>query len=405
MDQTAILNHILGGLCSLRESQRKFLHNLFFTIFMVQGRTNYENLSRYMDYHSNTISNHFNSSVDFCSFHERSVNLVIKEQNPEMWIMAVDCSYIPKSGKHTEGIGKFWSGCANRAIQGLEISVAALVKADGSEVYAIEVIQTPGDLSDKEGEIEDYTRTDFYVDQLRRMLKRYPWLRYIVADGYYMKEKVLVFMEQQAGTVLISKLRRNADLKFYLDRDKNPDAHGNKVYEAKFKHTSPLEQLSLWNYEGLVDKIKVYSQIMYSPHYKKDLKVTLCIHPKKGYALLASDDLALAGKKMLRFYKSRFQIEFIFRDAKQFAGLNHCQARNSQALDYHFNSSIASVNISRIEAKLNGEQDTFSFNNLKREKYNQTILKEFLQKVDLDLSSPQIKQAYDKTCQFGLMRA
>ena len=405
MDQIVILDNILEGLYSLRASQRKFLHALFFSIFMVQGRTNHKNLSRYMDYHANTISNHFNSPVDFCSFHQRSVNLVIEEQNPDTWILAVDCSYIPKSGKHTTGMGQFWSGCANRAVQGLEISVAALVKADGSEAYAVEVIQTPGDLSEKEGEQEDYTRTDFYIDQLRRMIKRYPWLRYIVADGYYMKEKVLVFMEQQTRAVLISKLRRNADLKFYLDRDKNPDAHGNKVYEAKFNHASPLDQLSLWNYEGQLDNIKVYSQIMYSPYYKKDLKVALCIHPKRGHALLASDDLALEGKKMLRFYKSRFQIEFIFRDAKQFAGLNHCQARNARSLDYHFNTSIASVNLSRIKAKLNGEQDTFSFNDLKREKYNQTILKEFLQEVDLDLSSPQIRQAYDKTCQFGLMRA
>lgn len=358
-----------------------------------------------MDYHANTISTHFNSPVDFCSFHQRSINLVIEEQDPESWILAIDCSYIPKSGKYTIGLGKYWSGCASRAILGLEISVGALVKADASETYAVDVIQTPGDLSDKEGELEDYTRTDFYINQLRRLVKRYPWIRYIVADGYYMKEKVLLFTEQQAGTVLISKLRRNADLNFYLDRVKNPDAHGNKIYEAKFTHASPLDQLNLWNYEGQLDNIKVYSQIMYSPHYKKDLKVTLCIHPKRGHALLASDDLALAGKKMLRFYKSRFQIEFIFRDAKQFAGLNHCQARSAQALDYHFNTSIASVNLSRIKAKLNGEQDSFSFNDLKREKYNQVLLKEFLQEVGLELSSPQIKQAYDKTCQFGLMRA
>ncbi|MBF0210781.1 MAG: hypothetical protein HQK68_07865 [Desulfamplus sp.] len=37
-------------------------------------------------------------------------------------IIATDCSYIPKSGKETPHIGKFWSGCASKALKGLEIS-------------------------------------------------------------------------------------------------------------------------------------------------------------------------------------------------------------------------------------------------------------------------------------------
>jgi len=400
-----ILTTIFSKAGTLRKSQRKFLQTFFATIFLAQGRINYKNLSRYMPYHAHTISNHYNSPVNFASFHEQSVNLVIEKKEAKAWLLAVDCSYINKSGKHTAGLSSFWSGSANQSKKGLEISVCALVKSDGSETYAVDVVQTPGDLSAKEGESEDYTRTDFYVDQLRRVFKRYPWVRYLVADGYYMKEKVLVFLEEQKDTVLISKLRRNADLKFYLNRQTTPDAHGNKIYAAKFDHKNPLDQLELWMYEGQLDNIKVYSQKLYSPHYKRDFNVCLCIHPKWGCALLASTDFSLSGKKMLRYYKSRFQIEFIFRDAKQFAGLNHCQARNEQALNFHFNTSIASINLTRIEAKLNGEQESLSFNNIKREQYNKTVLNQFLDHLDMDLSSPQIRLAYDKTCQFGLMRA
>ena len=32
--------------------------------------------------------------------------------------------------------------------------------------------------------------------------------------------------------------------------------------------------------------------------------------------------------EILTFYQLRFQIEFLFRDAKQFTGLTHCQARD-----------------------------------------------------------------------------
>lgn len=405
MDLQPILTTIFSKVGTLKKSQQNFLQTLFATIFLVQGRINFKNLGRYMPYHAHTINNHYNRRVNFAGFHEQSVNLVIEKKEANDWLLAVDCSHINKSGKHTEGLGSFWSGSANQSKKGLEISVCALVKSDGSESYAVDVVQTPGELSTKEGEAEDYTRTDFYVEQLRKVIKRYPWVRYLVADGYYMKEKVLVFLEQQKDTVLISKLRRNADLKFYLNRLTNPDAHGNTVYAAKFDHKKPLDQLKLWTYEGQLDNIKVYSQRLYSPHYKRDFNVSLCVHPKWGCALLASTDFSLSGKKMLRYYKSRFQIEFIFRDAKQFAGLNHCQARSEQALDFHFNTSIASINLTRIQAKLNGEQDSLSFNNIKREKYNKTVLNQFLDHLGMDLSSPQIRLAYDKTCQFGLMRA
>ena len=39
---------------------------------------------------------------------------MIKERVKEC-IVAFDPSYIKKSGKHTFGLGIYWSGCANRA--------------------------------------------------------------------------------------------------------------------------------------------------------------------------------------------------------------------------------------------------------------------------------------------------
>ncbi len=44
--------------------------------------------------------------------------------------------------------------------------------------------------------------------------------------------------------------------------------------------------------------------------------------------------------EILDFYKARFQIEFIFRDAKQFTGLTDCQACDFTKLDFHFNSQL-----------------------------------------------------------------
>ena len=41
---------------------------------------------------------------------------------------------------------------------------------------------------------------------------------------------------------------------------------------------------------------------------------------------------------MLRTYRSRFQIEFCFRDAKQYTGVKHCQARHKNQLEYSYNA-------------------------------------------------------------------
>ncbi|PZO51580.1 MAG: hypothetical protein DCF14_08755 [Phormidesmis priestleyi] len=56
--------------------------------------------------------------------------------------------------------------------------------------------------------------------------------------------------------------------------------------------------------------------------------------------------------QIMQFYKLRFQIEFLFRDAKQFTGLCACQARSVKKLDFHFNASFTALNLAKLEAPL-----------------------------------------------------
>ena len=46
------------------------------------------------------------------------------------WVLVIDASFIPKSGKRTEGRGSFWNGCQRRAETGLELSRIALMSWD-----------------------------------------------------------------------------------------------------------------------------------------------------------------------------------------------------------------------------------------------------------------------------------
>lgn len=61
-----------------------------------------------------------------------------------------------------------------------------------------------------------------------------------------------------------------------------------------------------------------------------------------------STDLDISAKDIIEYYRTRFQIEFCFRDSKQFSGLNDCQVRDLRKLDFALNASLVSVNIAKV---------------------------------------------------------
>lgn len=53
---------------------------------------------------------------------------------------------------------------------------------------------------------------------------------------------------------------------------------------------------------------------------------------------------------MQEYYRTRFQVEFCFRDAKLFTGLTDCQSRDLDKLHFHFNAALTCVNIAKSMA-------------------------------------------------------
>jgi hypothetical protein len=103
--------------------------------------------------------------------------------------------------------------------------------------------------------------------------------------------------------------------------------------------------------------------------------------------LLFSTDLHLSPEEVIEYYQARFQIEFIFRDAKQFTGLSDCQSPHPQRLDFHFNSSLTSLNLAKYQAyncHSSSQSLVFPMANYKRLQLNQHLLSTFIDKLDLD---------------------
>ena len=76
--------------------------------------------------------------------------------------VALDASFIGKSGNHTAGLDKFWNGTAQRAEKGLEVSLRALIDSEQKRTFALSAEQTPAGLATSEEAVRQ-TRLDFYL--------------------------------------------------------------------------------------------------------------------------------------------------------------------------------------------------------------------------------------------------
>src|SRR5215207_9136878 len=102
-----IVTDILKQMPAVRQPQRKFLAVLFATILALRGRVTMRNLSRYCEYSERTMARQFRGSFDWPNFHQRVLTAAL---DPRLELVsAQDASFIPKSGKHTFGLGHFFN--------------------------------------------------------------------------------------------------------------------------------------------------------------------------------------------------------------------------------------------------------------------------------------------------------
>ena len=86
------------------------------TIFVVCGKVNDTNLSRYSDLSERTYRRHFQQGLGFESLNQGLVESLRQEACPQ--IAVVDCTFVEKSGRHTYGLDWFYNGKTQRPERG-----------------------------------------------------------------------------------------------------------------------------------------------------------------------------------------------------------------------------------------------------------------------------------------------
>ena len=326
-------------------------------------------------------------------------------------IAAIDCSFIPKAGQETYGLGNFYNGSASKTERGLEISVIAVIDVDRKQGYSLSVQQTADRKSSEtdksKSKQKQESRVESYIEQLRATKPYLPkQVRYIVGDGFYSKQKWVKAVEDE-GLESIGKLRQDADLRYRYEGEYSGRGRP-RLYGEKFQveNLDSLEKVEGEKWEK--QSLQLYTQVVWSKNFRRLIRLLYVSRVTKGgqqgYALLFSTDVNLDPEKIYEYYKMRFQIEFIFRDSKQFTGLKDCQARDGVKLDFHFNSSLSALNVAKLQNR-GGEarESGFSMANQKRWAWNEYLLERFIAELGLDQTLIKSHPQYSKLCQHGLI--
>lgn len=204
-----LLQSVLPGLRQTKKPQHKFLTHLLGLLLMLPGHATFRNLSRYSPYHERTFSRWYAREFDFVSLNKAAIIQVIPPAHEQA--LVIDASFVPKSGKQTYGLDRFWNGSHGRSEKGLEISTLAWLDITANCAYGLSVEQTP---PTSEATDPETTRMDVYLHQLTRVVSEHHLrpLRYVITDGYYSKQKFLGGL-RALGLEQIGKLRIDANLR------------------------------------------------------------------------------------------------------------------------------------------------------------------------------------------------
>ena len=401
-----ILTELLDTVGYVYKPQRQFLLTLITTIFVVCGKVNYTNLSRYSHLSERTYRRHFQQGLGLESLNQRLIEQVRGTHNWQ--IAVVDCTFLEKSGRRTHGLDWFYNGKTQRPERGLEWSVVAIVDLEQNTGYTLSAQQTEAGLSNQAEAApspseHQRNRIDFYLGHLAYCQNYFPaGVSYVVADGFYSKYKWVEGVVQ-LGLHSIGKLRCDADLKFiYAGPQKTRGRR--RRYAGKVDLTDPSRFEFV---ETLCDGVQLYTAVVWSVSLKRRIRLVYLLKEqagKRSYVVLFSTDLEIDPKKLYQCYSARFQIEFIFRDGRQFTGLADCQARSPEALDSHVNASLMALNLAK--AALQPPQPatselSFSIASYKRLALNEHLLELFISLFDLEPTLIKSHPSYHNLLAYG----
>jgi len=340
------------------------------------GRVTMKGISRWTGQGGSyrTVQRFFNTSLSWCKLQWVLIRHHLLEPD-DVILMGGDEVVVTKSGKQTHGLERFFSSLYGKAVPGLCFLSLSLISVKRRTSYPVMMEQIDKKPSDNPPEVakkkspgkrgrpkgsKNRNRRDgmlspalrFVQETITRFLRLigdHLKVCYFVYDGAFGHNDALQ-MVTQLGLHLISKLRHDAALYFpydgpYAGRGKRKK-DGKKLDYRRIADTylktssvdkdiqTQIYQMPLWH-KTFADLLNVVVMV------KTNLKTQAVAH-----VVLFSSDLELPYEQLIDYYRLRFQIEFNFRDAKQYWGLEDFMTVNQTPVYNSANLAMFMVNVS-----------------------------------------------------------
>jgi len=400
-----VVEATLGKITKVKKPVSKFVIHIVTLWLGMNCRYVFSNMERWGNLTEKSYRSSFKKFFDWFEFNFQ----LIKQQCNKEIIAVFDPSYIKKSGKHTFGLGMFWSGVRQKALKGLEIGCLAFVDVTaGTAMHGI-VMQTP---SPKSLKSKNKTLIHHYVSVIEKHIDSIKAVtRYLAVDGYFMKQEFIKPLFEK-GLHIITKARSDANL-MYLYKGAHKRGRGrHRLYDGKVNIEAIDKRKIKCCYK---DHMQIYAGIVYCVLLKQNVLAAFVYYKDKStgcYAqqpeIIISTDTKIEVMTLCKYYGLRFQVEFLIRDAKQHTGLEDCQARDEKKLHTHFNVAMTVVSIAKATYYLSmpaKDRKSFSMADIKMLHMNQLITDRIFTNLDLDLSCKKIKHIYNESLNFGRLRA
>jgi putative transposase len=300
----------------------------------------------------------------------------------DVYLLAGDEVVVTKAGKTTHGLDRFFSSLYGKPVPGLAFFTLSLVSVQARRSFPLRVDQVVRSEAEKAASkakatakkskalhaprrrgrppgstnkpnthatlTPELTRIKAMIDALLHLIAHMVPLTYLVLDGHFGNHNAL-HMVRQAHLHLISKLRCDAAL--YLPYT-GPSAgrgprrkYGDKV---QYEHI-PVQYLQETTVERHI-QTQTYQMQLLHKEFAQPLNVVIIVKTNlrtqaRAHVVLFSSDLVLTYTLLIDYYALRFQLEFNFRDAKQYWGLEDFMNATPTGVTNAANLSLFMVNV------------------------------------------------------------
>jgi putative transposase len=319
----------------------------------------------------------------------------------DVYLLGGDETVVTKAGKQTHGLDRFFAGLYGKPVPGLAFFTLSLISTTQRRSFPIhieQVVRTPqekvlarakltaktavaaqrkpgrpkGSTTKAKTTVEltpELGRIQTMICALRVRVGTLLPLTYLVLDGHFGNNNALQ-MAQQCQLQLISKLR--CDSALYLPYTGRYAGRGpRRLYGAKLDPRALPERFLCQT--TVADRVETRIYQLEARHKTFAHAVNLVVIVKtnlqtqaQAHVLLFSSDLALPFDKLIDYYGLRFQLEFNFRDAKQYWGLEDFMNTSPTAVTNAANLALFMVNlVERVLQDIRQHQPAVSVLDLK----------------------------------------